>query len=56
MEPALPKNDDQVRPTQTPTEFRKLTINAIITHEKLMAWIKERNPIIAQARKEGQHR
>lgn len=46
----------QVEQAQPPTQNRKLTIQGVVTHEKLMNWIKERNPIIAQARKDQEHR
>jgi len=50
MEPASRRKDGQVRTAQG----EKLKIEGVITHEKLMNWIKERNPIIARARRDGQ--
>jgi hypothetical protein len=55
MEPASRTQDSQVQP-QAPAQAGKLKIEGIITHERLITWIKERNPIIAQARKDGQRR
>jgi hypothetical protein len=34
----------------------KISIRSVVSHKKLMAWIKERNPIIAQARKDDDGR
>ena len=56
MEPASPTKDGQVRPTEAPAQAGKLTIKGVITHERLMTKIKERNPIIARARKDEQRR
>jgi len=41
---------------QAPAQAGKLMIKGVITHEKLMTWIKERNPVIAQARKDERQR
>jgi hypothetical protein len=50
------KEHEQVRLTEAPRAANKLTIKGVITHERLMEWIKERNPIIAQARKDASRR
>jgi hypothetical protein len=56
MEPTSPMKKSEVLPTQTQTQAEKLKIEGVITQERLMTWIKERNPIIARARKDGQRR
>ena len=56
MEPTSQMKEGQVLPTQTPAQAGKITIKGVITHERLMTWIKERNPIIAGARRDGQRR
>lgn len=56
MEPASPTKDSQVRAAQAPMQGEKLKIEGVITHEKLMTWIKKRNPIIAAARRDVQRR
>jgi len=52
MDPDSTAREAQVRPMEVPA--KKLTIQGVMTHEKLMSWVKERNPIIAQARKDEQ--
>jgi hypothetical protein len=56
MELTSPTKDGQVRPAQAQVLPEKLEIKGVITHERLMTWIKERNRIIAAARKDGQRR
>jgi hypothetical protein len=56
MEPASPIKDCQVRTAQVSPQAEKLKIEGVITHEKLMSWIQERNHIIARARKDVQRR
>ena len=52
MQPTSSPQKTLSEPAQIPQPANKLSIRGVITHERLVGWIKERNPIIAQARKD----
>ena len=52
MEPTSSTAEEKGLASQAGAQPGKLVITSVVTHEKLMNWIKERNPIIAQARRD----
>lgn len=52
MQPPSSSQKTLSEPAQIPQPADKLLIRGVITHERLVSWIKERNPIIAHARKD----
>jgi len=47
MEQNLGTYNGQSQPGDAPQQAGKLVISAVVTHEKLIEMIKQRNPIIA---------
>ena len=56
MEPTSSTAEEKGLASQAGAQPGKLVITSVVTHEKLMNWIKERNPVIAQARKDERGR
>lgn len=56
MEQTTPTNYRRRSPPDDSARAGKLMIKGVITHDKLIAWVKERNPSIARARKDERRR
>jgi hypothetical protein len=56
MEPTSSNAEEKVSASQAAPQPGKLVIRSVVSHATLINWIKERNPIIAQARKDERGR
>jgi hypothetical protein len=56
MEPTSSNTEKKVSVSQAVPQPGKLVIGSVVSHETLINWIKERNPIIAQARRDDRGR
>ena len=52
MEPTSSNAEKKVSVSQAEPQPGKLVIGSVVSHETLINWIKQRNPIIAQARRD----
>jgi hypothetical protein len=48
MEPTVRSSDDRNEPAQPRQEAGKLVMPGVMTHERILGMIKERNPVIAR--------